>query len=140
MLTREEFLVAMSFFDEYDQLNKKIEESTKGLFDGNGIIFIGNQNLLTIHLKTLCAAMNIEYEPKGMDGYKYSNEIEHWCFECDDRIVEYGEPNEQGMALGKVVGRAPQKFWDTKAPDGKKFHITDNNSLYDYLEYCYNIQ
>lgn len=125
MLTKEQFLNAMVFFDEFDDIKTSITDSLSPYFDGNGFLFTGNDKLYTRYLDLLKRAMDIppddEYDP-----------ISYWLYEADERI--FAEPDENGIC--KCIGSTNYKFWDTEF-DGKKFHILNNSDLYDYIKYVY---
>lgn len=125
MLTKEEFLNAMTFFDEFDNIKDNITEVGNQFFDGNGILFIGNDRLLEKYTNLLKRAMDIpldeDYDP-----------ITYWLYEADERIFD--KPDKNGIC--KCIGKADKKFWDTEF-DGKEFHIENNEDLYNYIKYVY---
>lgn len=126
MLKKEDFLNAMTFFDEFNDIRENITKVCSSFFDGNGLLFIANDKLFDRYLNLLKISMNIdldeEYDP-----------ISYWLFEVDERI--FAEPDENGIC--KCIGKADHKFWDTTF-NGKKFHITNNSDLYDYIKEVYD--
>ena len=125
MLTKEEFLNAMVFFDEFDEIKENITNLCSSLFDGNGLLFIGNDKLHERYLNLLKISMDLDLDD-------YYDPISYWLYEVDERI--FSEPDENGIC--KCIGKADKKFWDTEF-NGKKFHILNNSDLYDYIEYAY---
>ena len=126
MLTKEEFLNAMTFFDEFDRIKDSLTEIGNRFFDGNGVLYVGHDSLYEKYLNLLKRAMNLDLD----DDY---DPISYWLFEANDKI--YGEPDKNGIC--KCIGKAKKKFWDTEF-NGKKFHITNNASLYDYIKFAYD--
>ena len=125
MLSKEDFLNAMTFFDEFDHIKDELTEIGGRLFDGNGILYIGHDRLEIKYLDLLKRAMDIdldeEYDP-----------ISYWLYEANENI--YSEPDKNGIC--KCIGKEDFKFWDVEC-NGKKFRILNNSDLYDYIKYCY---
>lgn len=124
MLTKEQFVNAMSFFNEYNRISTSLTEALNPFFDGNGFFYVGNDRLHSKYLELLKTAMNIdpedEYDPISM-----------WLYDASTSI--YSEPDENGIC--KKIGDADHVFIDVRVGD-KTFHITNTSELYDYIEYC----
>ena len=127
MLNKEQFLNAMTFFDEFDAIRDELTEIGNKFFDGNGVLYIGHDKLYDRYLDLLKEAMDIptneEYDP-----------ISYWLFEADERIFD--KPDKNGIC--KCIGKAACKFWDTEC-NGKKFHILNTSDLYDYIKFAYEV-
>lgn len=125
MLTKEEFLNAMVFFDDYNNIRDSITDSLSPYFDGNGFLFTGNDKLLEHYLYLLKKAMDLdpddEYDP-----------ISYYLYDSSTNI--YGEPDESGIC--KVIGHKDYKFCTIRV-GGKVFEIKNAADLYDYLEYTH---
>lgn len=125
MLTKEQFISAMSFFDAYDDLRDSLTSALEPYFDGNGFYFKGADDLYSRYLNLLKISMDIdlddEYDPISM-----------WLYDASTSI--YSEPDKNGIC--KKIGEADYVFIDVRVGD-KKFHITNSSELYDYIEYLY---
>jgi len=125
MLTKEQFLSAMTFFDSYDNFQKSFTDALSPFFDGNGFMFIGCSDLYIKYLKLLQLAMNIdpdeEYDP-----------ISYWLYEANNCV--YDEPDKDGFCKIKEIKK--YKLWDVTI-DGKPFRIKNNTDLYKYIKWCY---
>ena len=125
MLTKEQFLSAMTFFDSYDKFQESFTTALAPFFDGNGFIFIGCDELQSKYLKLLKLAMNIdldeEYDP-----------ISYWLYEANNCV--YAEPDKNGICKVKEV--KAYKLWDV-VMNGKKFRIKNCSDLYEYIRFCY---
>lgn len=125
MLTKKQFVDAMCFFKDYEQIQTTLTQALEPFFDGNGFLYKGNDKLYYEYLNLLKLSMNIdltdEYDPISM-----------WLYDASTSI--YGEPDENGIC--KKIGEADQVFIDVKVAD-KVFHITNESELYDYIMYVY---
>lgn len=127
MLTKEQFLNAMSFFHEYNNLCDSLTSALEPFFDGNGFFFKGADNLYNRYFDLLKTAMNIDLE----DEY---DPISMWLYDASKNI--YGEPNENGIC--EKIGEADHCFIEIRIND-KVFHIKNESELYDYIVYAYDI-
>ena len=121
MLTKKQFINAMKFFDEFDHFKDRFTKAMSSFFDGNGLLFIGCDDLHERYLELLKIAMEID--PK--DQY---DPITYWLYEANENI--YDEPNDQGIC--KCIGKADKKFWDVEIGN-KKLHIENTSDLYDCI-------
>lgn len=123
MLTKEQFVNAMTFFDKYEEIRDSATTAIEKFFDGNGLIFTGCDNLYLKYLKLLQLAMNLdpddEYDP-----------ISYYLYESSTNI--YSEPDSSGIC--KKIGEADYKFCTIRVGN-KKFEIKNSEDLYDYIMY-----
>lgn len=126
MLTKEQFLNAMSFFKEYDHISNSITQALEPFFDGNGFFYTGNNHLYTKYLNLLKNAMDIDLD----DDY---DPISYWLYDASTNI--YGDPDENGIC--KKIGEADHKFIEIRIND-EKIHITNESELYDYIVKYYH--
>jgi len=125
MLTKEQFVNAMKFFDEEDRLRLDITAFAEKFFDGNGLLFTGFDKMCKRYITLLCQAMDLDPD----DPY---NLIEYWLYEVNNNI--YGEPDEAGIC--KKIGEADHKFFTIKEGD-VTYTINNVEELYDYIYHCY---
>ena len=123
MLTKEQFINAMQFFEKYDEIRDTAVAAVDKFFEGNGLIFTGCDVLYDKYLHLLQIAMNIdpddEYDP-----------ITYYLYESSTNI--YGEPDASGIC--KKIGEADYKFCKIRVGD-KEFIIKNPEDLYDYIKY-----
>lgn len=121
MLSKEDFISAMEFFDRYDEIRDTAVKAIEPLFDGNGLIFKGCDTLYNKYLELLNAAMDLDPEDDIITYYLYdrSNNI-------------YGAPNASGIC--EKIGEADYEFVKISVGD-KEFIIKNAEDLYDYLVY-----
>lgn len=119
MITKEQFIKAMEFFEIADSLQEKLSESI-GQFCDYKPIFTACYPLWDNHLVLLENAMKLNEK---------DNPVTDWIYEASDRI--FGEPNENGISLptGK---KADHKFL-TYHINGKKITINNTSELYDFI-------
>lgn len=125
MLSREQFIKAMEFFEVFNKQQTQIVSDMSKYFDGNGLLFTGNDDLYDRYLELLEMTM-------GLDHRDTDNPIQWWLYEASDNI--YGEPNENGIC--EWIGKAPCKYWDITV-DGRFFHIVNTGDLYDFILFSY---
>lgn len=125
MLTKEQFINAMVFFDKYDEIRESAVAAVDKFFEGNGLIFTGFDPLYDKYLKLLQQAMDLdpddEYDP-----------ISYYLYDSSTNI--YGEPDKNGIC--KIIGHKDYKFCTIRVGD-KEFEIKNAADLYDYLEYTH---
>lgn len=121
MLTKEQFLNAMTFFDEFNKIQESFTKALSPFFDGNGFLFIGCDSLHYKYLDLLKTAMDLDLN----DDY---DPISYWLYEANNCV--YDEPDENGLCKVKEVKK--YKLWDVNI-DNKKFRIRNNSDLYDYI-------
>lgn len=123
MLTKEQFINAMTFFEKYDEIRNNAVAAIDKFFEGNGLLFTGCDALYDKYLRLLQLAMNLdpddEYDP-----------ITYYLYESSTNI--YGEPNAAGIC--EKIGEADYKFVKVKVGE-KEFIIKNAADLYDYIEY-----
>ena len=125
MLTEEQFLDAMTFFDNYDKFQESFTNALAPYFDGNGFLFIGCDELQAKYLKLLKIAMNIDpdedYDP-----------ISYWLYEANNCV--YDKPDKNGICKVKEI--KSYKLWDVTM-NNKSFRIKNTKDLYTYIQFCY---
>ena len=60
MLTKEQFISAMTFFDKYEEIQNNAVATVNQFFESNGLIFTGCDDLYNKYLDLLKLAMNID--------------------------------------------------------------------------------
>jgi hypothetical protein len=123
MLTKEQFINAMVFFDKYDEIRDAAVAAVDKFFEGNGLIFTGCDDLYEKYLALLNDAMDLEPDDDIITYYLY-----------DKSKNIYGEPNELGIC--EKIGEADYEFVKITVGD-KEFIIKNAADLYDYIEYTY---
>ena len=103
MLNKEQFLNAMTFFDEFDAIRDELTEIGNKFFDGNGVLYIGHDKLYDRYLDLLKEAMDIptneEYDP-----------ISYWLFEADERIFDKPDKNDKCYYDTNVYTEMAEKY------------------------------
>ena len=124
MLTKEQFVNAMVFFDRYDEIRDDAVKAIDKFFEGNGLIFTGCDNLYEKYLELLHDAMDLEPDDDIITYYLY------------DRSKNiYGKPNTSGIC--EKIGEADYEFVKINIGD-KEFIIKNSEELYDYIKFAYN--
>ena len=125
MLTKEQFIEAMKFFDDFNNLSDKVNNLVDGLFEGNGLIFTGCDNLYNRYLDLLKLAMGIDLDDEN-------DPISFYLYESSDSV--YSEPNEAGIC--EYIGKKDYKFC-TVYMDKKRVEIKNSEDLYNYIKYLF---
>ena len=99
MLTKEQFVNAMVFFDKYDEIRESAVAAIDKFFEGNGLIFTGCDALYNKYLRLLQIAMDLDPD----------DEFDPICYYLYDSSPNiYSEPDENGIC--KKIGEADYKF------------------------------
>ena len=121
MLTKEQFVNAMVFFDKYEEIRDNAVAAVDKFFEGNGLIFTGCNDLYEKYLALLQDAMGLDPEDDIITYYLY-----------DKSKNIYGKPNASGIC--EKIGEADYEFVKITVGD-KEFIIKNAEDLYDYIEY-----
>ena len=121
MLTKEQFVNAMVFFDKYEEIRDNAVAAVDKFFEGNGLIFTGCDDLYEKYLALLQDAMGLDPEDDIITYYLYDN----------SKNI-YGKPNASGIC--EKIGEADYEFVKITVGD-KEFIIKNAEDLYDYIEY-----
>ena len=124
MLSKQQFINAMVFFDKYEEIRNNAVAAVDKFFEGNGLIFTGCDGLYEKYLELLQDAMDLE---PGDDIITY------YLYDKSKNI--YGKPNESGIC--EKIGEADYEFVKISIDD-KEFIIKNSEDLYDYIKYAYN--
>ena len=119
MLTKEQFINAMVFFDKYEEIRDNALAAVDKFFEGNGLIFTGCDDLYEKYLALLQDAMGLDPEDDIVTYYLY-----------DKSKNIYGKPNASGIC--EKIGEADYEFVKITVGD-KVFIIKNAEDLYDYI-------
>ena len=119
MLTKEQFVNAMVFFDKYEEIRDNAVAAVDKFFEGNGLIFTGCDDLYEKYLALLQDAMGLDPE---------DNIITYYLYDKSKNI--YGKPNAFGIC--EKIGEADYEFVKITVGD-KEFIIKNAEDLYDYI-------
>lgn len=124
MLTKEQFVNAMIFFDKYDEIRDAAVAAVDKFFEGNGLIFTGCDSLYEKYLTLLQNAMGLEPDDDIISYYLYdkSNNV-------------YGKPNAAGIC--EKIGEVDYEFIKITCGN-QEFIIKNTEDLYDYIKFAYN--